>query len=165
MLPKGFDNTVRIIVLSDSHGDYEQLAYIIGNHRGDADMFLHLGDGEEEFLELANVCPEKEMRCVRGNCDWHSSAQITGILQVYGKKIMYTHGHGYQVKNGLSILRSAAQGLGAKVVLFGHTHTALSSFEDGVYLINPGSIAVGRKRSYAIVDISEGDIKPRIIQL
>ena len=156
---------VRIIVFSDSHGDYERLADIVGRHRGDADMFIHLGDGEEEFLKLAGVHPELDMRSVRGNCDWRSSGKSIGMIQACGKKILYTHGHNYRVKNGLSGLCHAARGMGAKVVLFGHTHTAMSAAEDGMLLINPGSIAESQKRSYAIVDICEEYIKPQIIPL
>ena len=152
-------------MLSDSHGDYEQIASIVGRHREDADAFLHLGDGEEEFLELSSLYPELDMRSVRGNCDWRSSAPATGMMQAHGTKIMYTHGHNYQVKIGRAILWDAAYSLGAKVALFGHTHTAMSSFDSGIHLINPGSVAIGYRRSYAIIDIGEDYITPQIIPL
>ena len=41
---------MKIIVVSDTHGNEKKLENIILKHQ-DADLFLHLGDGAEEFFK------------------------------------------------------------------------------------------------------------------
>ena len=37
---------MRVIVFSDSHGNYDVLEKIMERHKDDGDVFIHLGDGE-----------------------------------------------------------------------------------------------------------------------
>lgn len=39
----------RAIVFSDSHGDYDALERIMERHCENAELFIHLGDGEREL--------------------------------------------------------------------------------------------------------------------
>jgi putative phosphoesterase len=164
---------VRIIVFSDSHGNYEALRRVVQKHEGDAGIFLHLGDGEREFDRIREKFPHLEMHGVSGNCDWSSLTRTREILWAEGKKIFYTHGHIFHVKSGLGELRASAAALGADVAVFGHTHTALTEYEDGLYLLNPGSISGGASStsgaagnaSYGILDITGAGLAANIVRL
>ena len=48
---------MRIIVLSDTHQYYRNFETIVLRHP-DADMFIHLGDGESEYQLLCRNMPE-----------------------------------------------------------------------------------------------------------
>ena len=83
-----------------------------------------------------------------------------------GKKILFTHGHGFSVKLGMERLYEAAKLNAADLVLYGHTHEAKTEYIDGIHYVNPGSVCSGRCgfTSYAIVDLAESGIVPRIIK-
>ena len=159
---------MKIVVFSDSHGDYQRLLSLVERHIDDADIFMHLGDGQSEFLKIAGMFPHKKMLSVPGNCDWGSRSKPAEMLHAAGKKILYTHGHIYRVKDHLTMLREAALANDAKIALFGHTHIAMSSFDGRVHLFNPGSITKssgGIKPSYGIIELTRESINPRIVTL
>jgi predicted phosphodiesterase len=62
----------------------------------------------------------------------------------------------FGVKTGLGALKREALRRGVQVVLYGHTHIPDVRCEDGLYLLNPGSIA--RKGTYGVVDIDAGRV-------
>ena len=168
-IPEGmFAAALRIIVFSDSHGDYQILSDIIRRHINDTDIFIHLGDGQREFLKITQMFPDKKMLSVPGNCDWAGSTETTKILHVSGRKILYTHGHTYRVKSGLDMLKEAAIAQDAHIALFGHTHIPASSFDGRLHLFNPGSVirgAGGINPSYGIIELSKNSVEPRIMSL
>jgi len=159
---------VKIVVFSDSHGDSHRLWSLIQLHSDDTDIFIHLGDGRREFLDIAKNLPSKNMLSVPGNCDISAGTASVSVLDVCGKKILYTHGHTSRVKDGLDILRERALAQNAHIALFGHTHKALSHFDGRLYLFNPGSLTRGFggiKPSYGIIEIGGEEINPCIITL
>ena len=42
----------------------------------------------------------------------------------------------------------------ADILLFGHTHNAMTYYEDGLYVMNPGSCS-GYMASYGYIDITD----------
>ena len=52
---------MRVIVFSDSHGNYDVLEKIMERHKDDGDVFIHLGDGEREFELLTYVYNDKKL--------------------------------------------------------------------------------------------------------
>lgn len=153
--------SVKIIVMSDSHGDRATMIKTVEKHLKDADMFLFLGDGEEEYCEVSAMYPHKSFGAVRGNCDFGSALPGNGCVTVNGKKILYTHGYMQSVKLGLENLIFWARGSGADIVLYGHTHTAYTGFDDGLYIMNPGSLCDARydPAGYGVIEITgSGDI-------
>ena len=66
------------------------------------------------------------------------------------------------VKYGLYNLQSAARGYNADIALFGHTHTPVTYYEDGLWLVNPGSI---RNGDFAVVDLTPKGIMPILLKL
>lgn len=156
---------MKILVVSDSHGSTDTLRDVLIGYSARADMIVHLGDGEKDYNDLIKLNPV-ETCFVRGNCDFASSAPDTKLIEANGKRIFMTHGHCYCVKHGLSSLKSAARSQNADIALFGHTHTALCEYEDGLYIINPGSLCRHCLRpSFALIDIVSSGIMPNIVYL
>lgn len=152
---------MRIIVMSDSHTAYSRVLDIVQSNQS-ADLFIHLGDGEDEFDRVAACYPEKAFLGVRGNNDWHSEKPGVGFITLEGVKIMYTHGHLFSVKWGLDQLIREGVAQDARVMLYGHTHVARRDYVDGRYIINPGSVADSSMTAagYLALDITPTGIMP-----
>lgn len=149
--------------MSDSHGSaYGLRRSIMAQPK--AEVVIFLGDGEEDLARVKNMFPEKMFLAVRGNCDWGSQLPPSGEFTVDGVKIFYTHGNYYGVKSGRYNIISAARDRGAQVLLYGHTHEAFTDYEDGLYLMNPGSVN-GYGASYGTLDITPQGIVTNIIKL
>ena len=62
------------------------------------------------------------------------------------------------MKYTLDALLNAAYFAGADIVLFGHTHRALSETMQGLYVVNPGTAGVGAMCTYACIETRDGAI-------
>lgn len=155
---------MRLIVMSDSHGDFARVRKIFEDNPG-AECFLHLGDGARDFEEAGWLFPDAVKKGVRGNCDFGRDAEglpREGLLELMGKRVYYTHGDLWRVKYGLDEIRRAGRERGANVVLYGHTHRAMAEYLDGMWLINPGSVrdSSHTPAGYLALDITEAGIVP-----
>lgn len=152
---------MRIIVMSDSHTAFSKVRRIVEQNK-DADIFIHLGDGEDEFEDVHSLYPELKFLSVRGNNDFRSFSKKEDILEVGKERIFFTHGDRYNVKWSFIEIMKAAKEKKATIVLYGHTHAARVDFIDDIYLINPGSVADGRitKPGYLVLDITENGTVP-----
>ena len=157
---------MRIVVFSDSHNNYFLLRDIV-LAQPEAEVFLHLGDGCKEFDYLAANFPLRVMKGLCGNCDWGSAGHTEAVTELGGKRIFYTHGHSYGVKSGLERLKEAARGAKADIALFGHTHVAMTFYEDGICYMNPGSLERPQRGnpSYGVVDITKAGIVTFIVEI
>lgn len=154
---------MRILVVSDTHRDeYALRKALLEQPR--AEIVIHLGDGEEEAGRMKASFPDKMFLQVRGNCDWGSTLPPEGLRTVDGKTIFYTHGHLYNVKYGLYEITSAAREKKADILLFGHTHEAAANYENGLYLMNPGSLN-GSCGTYGILDLTPAGVAMNIISI
>lgn len=144
---------MRILVVSDTHGDLRTLMKAI-NAQPSAEVIIHCGDGDEQVQYLKDTIKDKMIVGVRGNCDWCSSLPSKEILSVCGKRIFITHGHLYNAKVGLYNIMCAAREEKADILLFGHTHNAMTYYEDALYVMNPGSCS-GYMASYGYIDITD----------
>ncbi len=158
---------MKILVVSDTHGSYDALSAII-NDNPDADMLVHLGDGEREFALAESAFPQLPMVSVGGNCDF-GTHKASHIVQARGLKVFCCHGHTLGVHEGVSLLVNAAKQNGCKIALYGHTHVYLSEISDGIYVMNPGSPECprgGNKPSYGVIELNgEDQIEMKIITL
>ncbi len=142
---------MRILVLSDSHGDIPSLELAIRN-TADVDVVIFLGDGMADFEYVSQKLTGKKVAAVRGNCDSAFTPYPIRTIEIFdGKKIYCTHGFAEQVKFGLDKLKTAALYSDATIALFGHTHTPFTSYEDGLYLMNPGAV---KQNSCGVIDIT-----------
>lgn len=148
---------MRILVLSDSHRLKANLFEACEKHMSTVDLFIFLGDGEDDFDDFISAYPHAKYERVAGNCDYGSFYPTSLQFTAGGKSIFITHGHPYYVKHGYDMIIGEAQNRGADIVLFGHTHTQYTDYKDGLYIMNPGS--VGFNREYGIIDITDkGDV-------
>lgn len=158
---------MKIIVMSDSHRNYFSLEKIFKGYH--ADLYIHLGDGEKELDRIASQYPDKQIVHVKGNCDIGSfSENEIFLMPTENCKIYATHGHRYDVKYSLEPLKAKARNLGANIALYGHTHERFCAYEDGLYIMNPGSTSCprdGQKPSFGIIDASPSGIMTNIIDL
>jgi len=154
------------VIFSDSHNHCSLLKNIVATHP-DAEYFIHLGDGERDLQSLAGAFPRKRFLFARGNRDQLSQKPAEGVLECSGKRIFYTHGQYYGVKCNLHKLIARAKEVSADIALFGHTHQALDTYEHGLYIMNPGSVALPRdcEPSYGVIDITPAGVATHIARM
>lgn len=152
-----------VLVLSDGHGNLSGAEKAIEAHPEAIHVF-YLGDGVEEMENLVYLYPDRVFHMVAGNCDFLSRYPSRDVITLGGVRILFTHGQYMQGEEDW--LREAAREE-AKLVLCGHTHIARECYRDGVYLVNPGSIARPRdgRCSYALIDLTPQGILPSIVRI
>ena len=149
---------MKILIVSDTHGRDENLEKAVYREEP-FDYLIHCGDveGREIFIEALVDCP---CCIVSGNNDFFSDLPREEIIDLAGKKILVTHGHTYGVSGGTDGIVEAARARGCEAVLFGHTHYPETEMQEGILVINPGSLTFprqrGRKFSYAVMEAEEG---------
>lgn len=146
----------RILVLSDSHGNVNNMIYAV--KETNPDMIIHLGDCWADAVRLKKKFPEIPMEQVPGNCD--CTQEFTErILLIEGKRILICHGHTFNVKAGYLSLEYAAEEQDVDAALFGHTHRVFYATHNRVTYLNPGSIGAAPydvPPSYAVMEIDGG---------
>ncbi len=154
---------MRILVVSDSHGDLYNFKKAVDMQKS-AEVIVHCGDSRGEIDDIALMYPNKAIIAVKGNCDIGSTLNVSETITICGKKFFITHGHLYNAKYTLYNLCCKAREENADILLFGHTHNALSEYDDGLYILNPGSLH-GYDASYAYIDITDKGIMTNIVKL
>lgn len=142
---------MRLLVMSDSHSRKSRLEEILAAEPT-ADAVFHLGDGAAD-LQYLQESDRRTFFLVRGNCDsaFNDTLQDAYSVTFDGVRIFATHGHLYNVKFGLEKIGLYASLQNYGLVLFGHTHTPLTRYENGIHFFNPGAVADG---NYGCVDIT-----------
>ena len=124
-------------------------------------MFIHLGDGESEYQLLCRNMPEvaDKFRYIKGNCDYGSEAPLTQTIDLMP---------GHRVNSTLDYLEQAALEEGCDIALYGHTHVSQCTYENGIYVMNPGSASCprdGNPPSYGILDVSSAGVMTNVVFL
>lgn len=153
---------MKLLIVSDIHGSFSNMKEVIVNE-SKFDKLIILGDilsgygtdgyNPEQLALLLNLFKNKIM-CVRGNCDNYdldllefNVEKIFDTIEVDGKKILFTHGHLYNISN--------LPDINFDVFINGHTHVAKIKNEDGKLFLNPGSISLprgGNEKTYILYD-------------
>ncbi len=152
---------MKILVLSDSHGNTQPMLDAVFDE--DPQQIVHLGDHSRDCAALLEAYPRIQLRSVRGNCDGRAREPDWDEFVTDGKRIFMTHGHLYGVKTGLGPVLNAAFLREADILLFGHTHTPFHATAEGLLVVNPGSVGMG-KRTYAVLELEHGAVSCRIIE-
>jgi putative phosphoesterase len=121
----------------------------------EADMIVHLGDGERDIDKIRDIIGTTPLVQVCGNCDFASLLPANELVTLASTRIFCTHGHTELVKHGTQALYSKARVLGARIALYGHTHESVTDYCDGLYVMNPGSARYGE---YGAIDITPSGI-------
>ncbi len=160
------DKSIKALVVSDTHGNATQIS-AIAKKFPDADYVFHLGDYSMDSNKLKEQMPNAKFFCVKGNCDFVSDLPEFSEVVIRNNKIILTHGHLLKVKYSYERAFYYAKEKDAAAILFGHTHIPYSEFEDGVWLINPGTAGDNQrgKMSVAMLLIGEYGIVPKIIEI
>lgn len=151
------------MVFSDSHGQAEKMLNAIA--QGAPDMIIHLGDGGRDVDKIEKQFPQIPLKAVRGNCDFSSDLPETELFSVGKIKLFITHGHVFAVKRTLAPLIDEAIALGVNIVMFGHTHSAISSTVGGLYVLNPGACGGFFPSCAEVLIDDKGEIFRRIVNL
>ncbi len=141
---------MKILIVSDSHGNQHILEDIITRHS--VDDVVHCGDSEIP-TDWFN------MRMVRGNSWNDAPLPLELLIEVEGKKIFVTHGHLFGVYSSLQRLFYKAKSLEVDYCFYGHTHIARYDEIEDIVFINPGSIVRPRdgRASYMILETKTGE--------
>ncbi len=125
-----------MVILSDTHRNLQPLEKI-ERVLSESDYIVHLGDMASDANALMRAYPEKTY-VVAGNNDFFGGLADELALEVEERRILICHGHRYGVKSGTERLAAAAKARGCDIALYGHTHEAKVSEENGILTINPG---------------------------
>lgn len=155
---------MKIMVISDTHGNYLAPFTCLDDNSG-VDLIVHLGDEISDGRMLGSLT-RIPVILVPGNCD-PEARERRELCDVFGgQKIFMTHGDLYRVKSGLDPLIRKAASEEASIVLFGHTHTPLVQRENGMLLVNPGTLMASCKtKSYALLTIAKNGATAEIIRV
>ncbi len=88
---------MKILVLSDSHGDIWGLREIF-SREGGYSLVIHLGDGERDTEPFFPMPGDIPLLQVCGNCDYGSDLPPVIVCEEGGKKLYCTPGHLQKVK-------------------------------------------------------------------
>lgn len=150
---------MKLLVVSDTHGEKDPLLQVMERHRHDQYQVYHCGD----YCFPAHSFPN--INFVKGNCDRDENVQEENIIEVGGIRILQVHGHRYKVKETSLKLQYRAMELGANFVLFGHTHIPTCVMNKNILYLNPGSLLIPRFYSvptYALATVENPGNKEKI---
>ena len=154
---------MKILVLSDSHGNVSNMAAAV--EQSAPRMIFHLGDCWRDAGKLHDLFPDIPLEQVPGNCDYRPSEPAEKLLFVEDKRILLCHGHTYGVKQSLLTAGYAAEEQNLDLFLFGHTHRPLVDMRGKTLFLNPGSIGDHFRPFYGVVTLENGRLDARTVPL
>ena len=146
---------MKILIVSDTHRYNVNFIKIV-EKAGPFDMVVHCGDveGSEFVICEAAGCP---VEMVQGNNDFFSNLPKEKEFMIGQYKVWLTHGHNYYISMNNETIKQEARAREVDIVMCGHTHKPVVDIENGLTLVNPGSISYprqeNRKPSYVIMEI------------
>lgn len=152
---------MKVAVISDIHGNIEALEFIEKNIIANVDELWFLGDLYFDYKNnedtpknrkiiyewIKDLAKNKLKVIISGNCDYKETTdndffynKSTLVKDFLGKKFLLEHGHELKDENRKNHLIENE----CNMLLSGHTHIAYISIEEGMILLNPGSVAFPR---------------------
>lgn len=149
----------KILVLSDSHGYDDDMMAVIKRELP-FDALIHLGDVEGSERKIRDMIPYPAY-IVAGNCDYFTDLPEALAVEVGGHRFLLTHGHHFGVNSGkYTLLSTCARENHCDTAVFGHIHRPVDDMDQGVRILNPGSISrprqANRRGSYMVLTVEEG---------
>ena len=161
---------MKVVVVADSQAPrrWKGVPHILALELADADLVLHAGDVcvPEVLDELAAFAP---VRAVMGNNDgedvreWGATDDLE--LDLGGVRVAMLHIAGPKDGRGRRMRKRFPD---ADLVVFGHSHQPLDEVQDGVHLLNPGSVSDPRREplpSFSVLTIEAGRPSTRLVWL
>ena len=154
------------MIASDLHGSAVTCRMLLeAFEKENAQRILFLGDllyhgprndlpqgyDPKEVIGLLNSVKD-HLFCVRGNCDTEVDQMVLSfpiladyaLLPLEDRTLFATHGHRFSEEN-LPPLKKG------DILLHGHTHVPICKEQNGIIILNPGSVTIpkgGSSRSY-----------------
>ncbi|MEW6724681.1 MAG: metallophosphoesterase [Bacillota bacterium] len=157
---------MRVLAMSDTHGAHQSAAKVVA--QCGCDLVLHAGDLYEDARRIAAATGVRVL-AVAGNSDGIRAGPRERVFELGGFRTMLVHGHQYDVKQRLDRLVYRGLEIGARLVVFGHTHLPVDFAEQGIRFINPGSLSTRRLRTphptYCLLSFSDGTVSSRIVEV
>lgn len=155
-------------VLSDTHSLIIPPAVI--ERFKSVDMIIHAGDicDIHTLKLLKKIAPTK---AVQGNMDEMTVKKVLPLKEIIacgGLKIGVTHGHTGDTREALKNAMSSFKDDKMDVVIFGHSHLALSEQIGPTLYFNPGSpndVIKAKFFSYGLISIEGKKIKAEIVRI
>ena len=148
---------MKVLIVSDTHGRNSGFLDLLEECEK-MDMVIHCGDVEgSEYLISESVGCKSVI--VQGNNDYFSDLPREAVVKLGKYKALVTHGHPYYVNMGHDHLVREAKKRKMDMVIYGHTHRPVIAKENGIIVLNPGSLTyprqADRKYTYIIMKIDE----------
>ncbi|MBE6023937.1 MAG: metallophosphoesterase [Cellulosilyticum sp.] len=154
---------MKVLVISDTHGNIENAKMVLERLKSlDVHAVLHCGDYVSDARILQKFYPDLEIHAVYGNCDVGFGGAYSEVVVLEDVPIYMSHGHRYGVKWGdydEMVIDAIAHD--AKIAICGHSHEAYLDEQDGILVMNPGSLTLPRDSrypSYGLLDIEKGKV-------
>lgn len=145
----------QILIISDSHFMPKNVLEHFIQQFDSLTAVIHCGDiyiGYEPG-ELDIGCP---LYICKGNNDFADLPRILNF-EIAGIRFVITHGNMYQFAYNPISLKTLLDDAPADIICFGHTHVPYVYHEEGLTILNPGSLALGRSyprhNTYVLFDI------------
>ena len=157
---------MKILVVSDTHRNTGRFSELMQEFSKKISAVIHLGDnvGDVDFIKKNYRLP---VYAVAGNCDYGGNIPHEVLLHIGGKRVFFTHGHYYNVRNNnVETLAKRALEVEADICLYGHTHIPSVQVRNGIIFFNPGSLSEPRgnsRPSYGIIKIEDDKILPMAV--
>lgn len=167
---------MRLGLISDTHGELENLREAIKQltREHNVEKIVHLGDEWEDAAVFRELPAGVETLQVPGIYarEYREPAVPNRIVrEIAGWRILFTHTPAAAANDlpGDPDPAELAAAHKIDVVAYGHTHIPSVEERDYVLWINPGHLKTmdkkGRAPSYAVLDLREGEIEVRIVDL
>lgn len=152
---------MKVLIFSDSHRKFNSMMKAI-DRESPIDRIIHAGDVQRDVDDLGIVYNNIPIIAVKGNNDfWTADSPDERFFELGGVKIFLTHGHNFGVKYSYAKLWKYAEGLGADICIFGHTHKKYNERSGSVEMFNPGCAS----RSYGVLEIGENGYSLKICEI
>lgn len=128
---------MRIGIISDTHNRIE--SWVI-NSFNDVDLVIHCGDVENlDTYEELKIISKGKLIAVKGNLDYNLNLPNYYEFKLSDKcSIIIAH----KPEDAYKFCTPTT-----KIMVFGHTHNLEFKYENGIYIINPGSASIPKNKN------------------
>lgn len=154
---------MKVLVISDTHGKLDNAKKVIEQIIPlGITTVLHCGDYVSDARILQKFYSDLTVHSVYGNCDMGFGGEYSQVVVIEHVSIYMSHGHRYGVKWGdYDEVVIDAKANEASVAVCGHSHCVYLCRQEGIIVMNPGSLSLPRDSmnpSYGILNLENGRI-------
>ncbi|MCF7846913.1 MAG: metallophosphatase family protein [Candidatus Gracilibacteria bacterium] len=139
---------MKLLLLSDTHGAIDRFEVALKMaEKSEINLVVHAGDfAFGRVAEVMKLFPEMQFKIARGNADTDEEMvrEVQKLANVELGEVVFFKAGGKQfaISHFESVAENEAKKQGKTIDIFvhGHTHRAEAREENGVAVINPGSL-------------------------